>query len=1750
MGLREFLDNARRDASTMAHGFIPGLNQIYGAAALDLDTAIFGPGRQPAGQLGGRFKLDDVARAGYQGFVRDSPILPLLTGDIKEAGNRFYERPISSGLDLLGAGAVAGKGLKAASYIPGPIGESALRLRGFREFNPAQLGTAVYSHEFPAKLELASGEVVPAREYLLRRQIETYGDKTYAKRTMRSPRSSGNETFDAALDKGETLADDPLVSQSVPRARFQPFALMGDVMNFGPKLGSARFGRRLAIRSQSRLRTSVNEMMASHGRVKKIWEKLFGKGSDPDVGDAQFLAAAGFKNWDDVVKGLEAFQDSGRQAILGERGVDLSATKGERFNLNKSEFGFASNFVKRRQKLADDLADDIEALAPEGYGVFFTGGKEPLPITAEWARANPKDVYDLSSTGNLHIRPQATPGTPPSPPSPGRFGPDTPDLPQLPSPKEPLLLNRGWAPLGNHKEPIQMPHVVGEGPRLQAPWETGQLFDTRQYQTGSLLDDAWKKRIEGKPLPISKKDFNNKMLLASDSKNTPLSSVDATDAEFNRIIDKNRMDVGGQQFRDPFAPYMNQKRSPSTDEYWKENFDEPPFNQVRMPLDDDWTYRDPGFSLSDHTFIKGDNGDFFVKLPEGELISARDWMRRAKGAGYSPDEVKGVLEQYVDEVVTDLSADFENLIKEAAKHDAIRKADELRNAKNATWEAERNLHDSQVSDLKRLTDMVDQIFSGEQSITPNKTSIGESIEGIRHSELFDAVNSLSDSVSDSEFTVLDTLRNQFRNDLISEDEVRHRLRDKNVPDAVIDNYVLNPNSPYSSIEDIIQKSYVKPYEEYDHGSIAEAEHRSEQRHEGEDQPWAIDEEEARWEEARAALDRGDISRDLYDLITADPLGDIQIKVDPAEIEALGDLVRSGQMTPEDALRSLKGIMPDDQAKMFVSSLADQHADSRYFPDGTGQGQLFRTDVPYTNKKGADYERVVPQKYRPDNRPVQGPEYKPHDGSEQLPLFDTDSGQRALPPGNTPPTPPPGSPPFRGSGGGFRWNDGTPGDPGTPGVPAGAEPPRSWNKKLRVKVSDNYSQAQWYKNALDNLVKARLEDGPDISQRFAEIVQNPRVKQIFESPEFWDDILPQHKAMVAAQLEADKVRLGANALSNDNVVRNSQRLAMIFGNEDGHFFVARPRRSPTKKPERVEGTRPIEVVDNNNPGDPFELIAKGTLDTSPEVHLTNYLKHRNEAANQELSDAAIEASISITPQQHKAYISKGIAVDEPHTNQTGKIMSDFVVIRPGGKLFEQIESMQPLAAQAARRLREEGFHEQASNISSFAKEMFDSAADGDFSLGDMIRNPKLRGELEDSRYMMPTEMYKALVDETSNATNALSSFLQAASTGFKILVLHGRWPAWVVNNTIGAQLYLAFTGGLGRTIPHTGGRQLVRDVFPDVVGSGSREMGTGAEDLGRIATTRKEKLLASKPGKISKNIIDTLSDWNQKIADEPARLERLEQVVEERFQSTRDLAKARGIEIPDTLESRRKMLQDIHVREDIAKEVLDDMIDFTNMSRRERMRVASAIPFWSFIKGSTKSTQRLVADHPGRVWAPMEIGSMGSEYTDQEYPSGVPEYMRSILPMGGTKALSVGGWNPWGQQQQLLGGVLSILNSEVPTGQDHPLAMVNPILTMPVESVTNREFYTQYPMTGNVFKNMGKQTMASIPLLETILSVLHPGQPTGRESYIPSRRNTLLDFAGIPIHDVNPKNLNVRLRTDENRRRDDGEDDYWKFHSGV
>lgn len=1400
MNLRGFIDNARREASSMAAGAFPAIQVIGQGITDDADRLLDPVFGQRKISPNGKFALDDIFRTATNEWVRSTPVLPLLRGNPGEAWDRFYERPISGSLDFIGAGSVANQGLKSLSHLPGPVGSSSLKLRGYTQLDPTSLGSSTNIGQMPSRIKAADGSDLMGREFLLRPDVHRQGKNIWARKTMRSPKTSGSTTFDDAIDIGDTLEDDVLIDQATPRARYEPFAQVGDMLNFGNKIGSKRFGRRLAIRNRTRLKMSTQEMLAEFGRTRKGYRKTFGDDADEAVGRAEFLASGGLMSRADATEALRRVKTpSGRKAVLGENGVDLDTTDGNVVDLHEHELKIAENYIRDRDLFADNLAKNVQAQMDKGNIVVMTGGAKDLELNPAVIKAMKKDIFDLAPRANLHIR--------------------------------------------------RRDHTI----EPEAPLQQGQLFGDAPYEGPSQH-----------PLDALK-----------NQPRSPVPKVGETDFE---LVEAGR----SRLFKDEFA---------------------------------------------------GDVGD----IPEEEAIALAEHY-----AMFPKDDGSGVP-----------------------------------SGQSITMQM---LHPKTGESVGSATYSIIPGAAGRPEMTHKWGSVGGSQGPFYHPYTKDGDYIYVESVNvDPSHQGQGAGRSFYKH-----------LQEQGLP----------------VFRSFVNKELAEKQKKY----------------------------------------RSDFDNALDEMFP----------------ENKGDVYRNENRARIDEINfnnNQKGLFPTGE--MFDQGFSPQKPD---------------TESPQPGLPGTD----------------------PRDGTIDIKAEDGEL------------------------------------------------------KALRAATSEDYSRAAWHKNYLDNLVKARVDpDSRDLSHLLEDIVNNDKTFEVLESTDFQEKILPSHKALVAAQLEADKVRLGANALSQQNVVRNSDRLAMLFGKDgQGIFHVARPKRGQTKAVDRTKGESPLEIIDENNPGDPSELIAKGELDTNPKVHISNYLGRKREAANQELVDTVESSGVLVDPLEAKVHIQNGNAMTEDDFLKAGTKKAPHVIIRPNGELYKRIEQSQPLAHQAARRLAEEGYHSEAGKIVQAAEDMFKQADDGEFSLGDMIRNPKLRGELPDSRYMVPYDMYRAIVDEVTDSTNALSSFLQMISTGFKICVLHGRWPAWVVNNTIGSQIYLAMTGGLGSTIPHVGGARLATEFFPDVLGAGSREMATGAEDLGRVATSRLDKLLDSKPGRVASDAIATLGDWNQKIADEPARIVRIQQVIEDRFQNTQELAKARGLEIPDTLESRRRMLLDQKIREDIAREVLDDLIDFTTLSKSERMWWSNIIPFWTFIKGSTKSTNRLMADHPGRAWLPAQTAAFGAERTDEDFPAGSPEYMRALMPVGDDEALAVGGFNPYGMQASMFGLLAGSLNSQPPTGQEHPFSMLNPAITVPWASIQNRDTYTGYPLTGNLFKNLGQGTLENVPLIENARNVIAPPEINGRQAFIPSRRNAILNMAGVPIREVDRGNLSSRMQADENRRRDGGVVDYWRFHNGV
>lgn len=120
------------------HNAIENLKELEGlpAGIQAIGTAAWRDANRAVGRRGGSFELDDIGKAAYSGFVEDTPLIPLVTGDFGEAASRYYDNPVWGTLDALtvaslGSGAAARAGLTAAKYGgKGAIAGQGARLAG------------------------------------------------------------------------------------------------------------------------------------------------------------------------------------------------------------------------------------------------------------------------------------------------------------------------------------------------------------------------------------------------------------------------------------------------------------------------------------------------------------------------------------------------------------------------------------------------------------------------------------------------------------------------------------------------------------------------------------------------------------------------------------------------------------------------------------------------------------------------------------------------------------------------------------------------------------------------------------------------------------------------------------------------------------------------------------------------------------------------------------------------------------------------------------------------------------------------------------------------------------------------------------------------------------------------------------------------------------------------------------------------------------------------------------------------------------------------------------------------------------------------------------------------------------------------------------------------------------------------------------------------------------------------------------
>lgn len=441
---------------------------------------------------------------------------------------------------------------------------------------------------------------------------------------------------------------------------------------------------------------------------------------------------------------------------------------------------------------------------------------------------------------------------------------------------------------------------------------------------------------------------------------------------------------------------------------------------------------------------------------------------------------------------------------------------------------------------------------------------------------------------------------------------------------------------------------------------------------------------------------------------------------------------------------------------------------------------------------------------------------------------------------------------------------------------------------------------------------------------------------------------------------------------------------------------------------------------------------------------------------------------------------------------------------------------------------------------------------------VIAGDAAKGELDELRTMLesglmqkfngegpvlvPKAVYKELEHEFKNAEGSIAKAFDAATNGWRYFALNLSGGRWVANNIIGQFMLMAATYGIIRSAYNlllvagdaakaaaTGRGSIFSDIghtAPQIETSGFAH----TEMFGSKSTNRAVRVVKA-PGNAVGIINGFLSD------DIPRRTAFWIEVKP----SVRRLI-ASG-EAKDTRHALELILADPKTNHRITDKVIKSLVDFRDLSPFEKKWMRRAIPFYSWIKGSTVRTATLIGEKPVKAF----VAAKGSEYAvrenEDQYGGPLPGFLKGQIIVDGNKgknvrALTTTGLNPFVTPVDTAKQLASPFKKGTSYGTDNLLASVNPWLKTPLESYMNRDLFyggkIDYTDESRPFERFGKRGIQQFPQWMTWTKYQRAKNPPEGTNpvYEPSLPDVWWQLAGLPIKTVRRKEAVRRGREEK------------------
>lgn len=354
--------------------------------------------------------------------------------------------------------------------------------------------------------------------------------------------------------------------------------------------------------------------------------------------------------------------------------------------------------------------------------------------------------------------------------------------------------------------------------------------------------------------------------------------------------------------------------------------------------------------------------------------------------------------------------------------------------------------------------------------------------------------------------------------------------------------------------------------------------------------------------------------------------------------------------------------------------------------------------------------------------------------------------------------------------------------------------------------------------------------------------------------------------------------------------------------------------------------------------------------------------------------------------------------------------------------------------------------------------------------DQIRElaAQMQAKFVEQDAIVPTRILKRLSDEISPRTaGGFANIVDAPTAVFRMATVSVLRPAFVSNNIIGqtAQLLLAH-GILGslRPLLQLASDPEVRAAWREIdsKGAGGILQTGNAHSLGRenldIASRGIIDRLGTGIAVKTKDKLQALNQLGQAISDDPFR--RIS-FLAEIDKPARRLMRARSISYT---EAAHQLLDDPKFLDRVERKVLDDMVDFSNLSKQERETIRRYfLPFYGWIKGSTRLAGKVVTEDPLKAAALEHTGQLG-ETTNKHDLGALPDIATGIIPLGHGMVLSSAPANPFQTPVDFAGLLTSPFQSR-PEGADNPIAQANPAIKAFISAFTGYDPFTHQQVPG-------------------------------------------------------------------------------------